>query len=77
MNDYEEKAPMGCLVAAMVVGVLGMFVVGGIADSIAERWENDVKVYRTEAVNHGAAEWRVQPDGTTTFHWINRKDEPK
>ena len=36
-------------------------------------WAADVKLYRAEAVKHGAAEWQVSQDGVASFHWITSK----
>jgi len=35
-------------------------------------WRDDAKAYKINAVKYGAAEWRVSPEGDTTFHWIEK-----
>lgn len=36
-------------------------------------WEQNAKAFKMLAVEYGAAEWRASADGTTTFHWKEKK----
>ena len=55
-------------------GLLVIFIILMIALAIgwkvtAFRWRDDANDFKTQAVIHGAAEWKTDASGATYFHW--------
>lgn len=69
MNDSD-----GCG-AAIVFALIfaGLAFLGGM--KTGERAGGSA--VKEEAVKHGAAHWEVAPDGSTSFHWNDDKQEAK
>ncbi len=66
MTEDELKLVAGCLVSGFLAGV----IVGGLTSL----WWSQ-RVFTTEAVQHGAAEWKVNADGSTEFRWLKQSAE--
>lgn len=60
------------------VFVFGLLVGGLLATAIVLANFADRKTLpQLQAVEHGAARWEVAPDGSTSFHWNDDKQEEK
>jgi hypothetical protein len=76
MSDPTKEDYSFAIGAIMVLLVVLCVALVGWA-VCASWWDADSQAFKVEAVRHGAAEWRTDAEGKTSFHWLdNRKEKP-
>jgi hypothetical protein len=54
---------------------LCLLIVGGFLGGYTMGKKSGIKEHRIEAVKQGAAEWKVNEKGNTSFQWIVKTEE--